>query len=153
MLANKNMKYNKRSWFNFSRGHECLWIGQWFKRTIGKSWLDDNRGDLKENKWFDAWQTPRHASDGTWAGSESRRQFTSKLCKYLYSRGVIVYRKATQASRKAWRPEKPTAPTQENVPETREKDPPKPGAADFLDEGFRRREGLSDAPPFSPKKT
>lgn len=108
LLANKNMKYNKRSWYNYGRDFECEKLREWFKRDIKKDWLSDNRGILKQNKFVKAWQRGRFNENGAYAGSESRRQFAWVACLYLYSRGIMVCREAYAAAKRRWR--EPTKP-------------------------------------------
>jgi len=133
LLANKNMKHYQRSWYNYPRDAETGWLNKWFRRKIGLSWLDDNRGVLKKDRWVYRWQKGLPADGGMFHGSEARGQFKWKTVSLLSSRGIAVFRGVYEAARKSFKPLKPPAATPSEVPKDQKNPPKKPNGTDFED--------------------
>jgi len=146
LLANKNMKHYKRTWYNYPRGAEAGWLKKWFRRKIGLSWLDDNRGILKKGGWVQRWQTPKRGDGGILHGSEARGQFSWQTVCALSSRGITVFRGVYDTARRFFKPPKPPTATRPVVPIDPEIPPRKPGETDFQDPEFRKRKGLKPLP-------
>ena len=150
-LENSLMTWGRRTWIRHSRHKECQLLGKRYRRFIGKSWLDDNRGALKRNGYHRAWQTAIKAEHGRCHGSESRRQFTQKACNALSSRGITVFRKIWQSLKpRARRPQ--LLKTQSAAAGSARVPPPgKPAENPFQDPKFREKHGLKPAPPSKSK--
>jgi len=133
LLANKNMKHYRRTWYNYPRDAEVGWLNSWFRRKIGLSWLDDNRGVLKKDRWVYRWQKGLPADGGMFHGSEARGQFTWKMVSLLSSRGIAVFRGVYDTARKLFKPLKLSTATPLEVSEDRGDPPKKPGPRDFED--------------------
>jgi len=146
-LENKLMTYGKRTWIRHSRHRECELLRQFYRRFLGKSWLDDNRGALKRNGYHRVWQTGIQGEHGKYEGSESRRQFTYKACRALSSHGIKVFGKIWQSLKpKARRPGlKATQPPGD--PAMEGPSPQKPAENPFEDPNFREKHGLKPIPP------
>jgi len=146
-LENRLMTYGNVTWIRHSRHKECELLRKFYNRLLGKSWLDDNRGALKKNGYHRAWQTGLQRKDGTYDGSESRRQFTLKACVALRSRGIKVYRQVWHAVKRAAIPPPLVATKSAAVSEMDSPSPTKPGQSPFEDPEFREKHGLKPAPP------
>lgn len=150
-LANKNMIRYKRTWYNYPRNSEIEWLKGWFRRTIGLSWLDDNRGILKKNGWVRRWQTGKRKEGGIFRGSEGRGQFTWRTVCALQSRGILVLREVYALAKKstASRPEQPPSgaarPTEKDAHQLYLKENP------FTDRSFRKKKGFKPDPPLGPE--
>jgi len=123
-LENKLMHLGNRTWIRHSRPKELKLLYKDFKRRIGTSWLDDNRGALKRNGYHRAWQSARHDKRGRLNGTESRRQFTIKAVLALNSRGVRVSHQIWHALKKPIMPPPPGGP-QLAAPSNEDSQPPK----------------------------
>jgi len=133
LLANKNMKHYKRTWYNYPREAERGWLSKWFRRKIGFSWLDDNRGILKKDAWLYRWQTPKPGDGGRFCGSQARGQFTWKTVSLLSSRGIAVFRGVYNTAKKSFKSLKPPTATPLQISEDHQAPPKKPGGSDFED--------------------
>ena len=130
LLANKNMKHYKRTWYNYPRDAEVGWLNKWFRRKIGLSWLDDCRGVLKKGGWVYRWHTARPAEGGMFHGSEARGQFAWKIVSMLSSRGITVERGVYRVAKKSWKPLKPPTAAPSEVPKDQEVPQNKSGPGD-----------------------
>ena len=102
-IINKNMIKYKKSWSNISRGFIVDKMGEWLGHRIGKSYLSDIKGKLVREGYLKFWQTPRYNSDNTYAGSESRCQFTMKAIRMMTAHGIRVSKCAWETAKKYWR--------------------------------------------------
>jgi len=146
-LENRLMIHGRQTWVRHSRHKECELLGQFFKRLIGKSWLDDNRGALKRNGYHRAWQHGLQTKNGTYDGSESRRQFTLKACVALRSRGIKVFRQVWHAVKRGAIPPAPKTPQLAAASADATPSPRKPGENPFEDPEFRDKHGYKPTPP------
>jgi len=146
-LENRLMTYGNVTWLRHSRHKECQLLRKFYQRILGKSWLDDNRGALKKNGYHRAWQTGRQRKDGTYDGSESRRQFTLKACVALRSRGIKVFRQVWHAVKRGAIPPPPKTPQLAAAPSMEAPSPKKPGQSPFEDPEFRHKHGYKPTPP------
>lgn len=127
LLANKNMKHFKRTWYNYPRSAEIGWLKEWFKRIIGLSWLDDNRGILKKDGWVSRWQRGKRKDGGVFRGSEARGQFNWKTVCLLSSREITVFRDVYELAKKSFKPKAPLPATRKEDLNGKDKPPPKTG--------------------------
>lgn len=146
-LENSLMSFGRRTWIRHSRHKECELLGQRFRRFIGKSWLDDNRGALKRNGYHRAWQTAIKGDHGRYDGSESRRQFTQKTCNALASRGITVFRKIWQSLKPRARRPDPQEAELAAAGSLADQPPNKPDENPFEDPKFRDKHGFKPTPP------
>ena len=145
-LANHLMIRGRRTWVRHSRHKECELLSLLFKRHIGKSWLDDNRGALKRSGFNRSWQHGYQRPNGKYDGSESRRQFTLKACTALNARGIKVFRRVWHAVKKGFIPPVPETPQVVELPTSEVQRPKKPAKNPFHDPEFRERAGLKPLP-------
>ena len=146
-LANKNMKHYRRTWWNYPRQAEQTWLSAWYKKTIGLSWLDDNRAVLKKEVWVRRWQSGRRNPEGTFHGSEARGQFTWKTVCYLSSLGIVVFREVYALAKRAWTAQNlPTATPLQSQSLPEELDPDLDYGR-FGDPEFRKSKNMATTPP------
>jgi hypothetical protein len=148
-LENKIMIHGQRTWVRHSRFKECTLLQKFYNRHISKSWLDDNRGALKRKGYHRAWQHGFRHTDGTYDGSESRRQFTLRACYELASRGIKVFRRVWHAVKKGIIPPTPTTPQVVKSPGTDNQNNQPQTGNPFLDPEYRKKKGFKPFPPIT----
>ena len=150
-VANRLMIHGRRTWVRHSRHKECELLTLFFRRTISKSWLDDNRGTLKREGFCRSWHHGFRYKDGRYQGSESRRQFTLKACNALASRGITVFRQAWHAVKKSVTPPASDKTTPAAPTPIKHQDSENIGKNPYEDPEFRVRRGLKPLPDWKVK--
>lgn len=152
LTFHNNLAHHKKTYCWPTRQQMIEGIERIKGRLYSKSWIDDNLGNLKRNKFIVSYRNWGRYDDGTVFNKASNRQLTIKALYVLKKTGCNVAKWLWGTAKKITKPLDLSPATRENPPPAKEEPPRKTGVNPFLDPGHRRRLGLPGALPFDPKK-